>query len=84
MDPKGNLKTYVTARNDRRNDKQLVSEINQNNYFGEGFSFVRQFILAENLTKEQAEFGRKTLLAYYTAMGRTVLNVRDLPLKLVA
>lgn len=84
LNPNGIECVFITARADRRNEKQLVAEINQKNYFGEGFSFVRQFFQEENLTQEQAELGRKTLLAYYEAMGRTVLNVKDLPLKLVA
>ena len=82
LDPMGDECVYITARADRRSEKQLVSEAPQ--YFGEGFLFVRQFFQEENLTKAQAEFGRQTLITYYKSAGRTVLNVRDSELTLVA
>ncbi len=73
---------FVTARTDFRTEKTLAIEVPR--YFGPEFVFIRKQVHETSLTKEQAEFGRQALLAYYEAMGRTVLNVKDAPLKLVA
>jgi hypothetical protein len=72
---------YITARDDYRTEKALATEVPR--YFGSDFVFVRKLIVESGLTKDQAESGRRALLAYYEAMGRTILNVKDAPMLLV-
>lgn len=73
---------YVTARTDFRTERALAVEVPK--YFGPDFVFTRKLVIKAGLTKEQAELGRKALLAYYTAMDQPILNVRDSALELVA
>jgi hypothetical protein len=73
---------YITARSDYRSEKVLAVEIPK--YFGPEFVFVRKLVIEDGLTKEEAELGRKALLAYYEAMGRNILNVKDSPMLMVA
>jgi hypothetical protein len=81
LTPNGDELVYVTARNDYRTEKTLASEVPR--YFGEGHIFVRNQIMESGLTKEEAEIGRRALLAYYEAMGRNTLNVKDAPMLMV-
>jgi hypothetical protein len=73
---------FVTARTDFRTEKALAIEVPR--YFGPEFVFTRKQVHETGLTKEQAELGRQTLLTYYGAVNRHILNVRDSALALVA
>jgi hypothetical protein len=81
LDPNGNEKLFITARDDYRTEKALATEVPR--YFGSDFVFVRKLIVASGLTKDQAESGRRTLCAYFKAMGRSILNRKDAPMLLV-
>jgi len=81
LDPNNIEVVYITARDDYRTEKALATEVPR--YFGSDFVFVRKLVVESGLTKDQAESGRRALLAYYEAMGRTILNVKDAPMLLV-
>ena len=81
LDPNNIEVVYITARDDYRTEKALATEVPR--YFGPDFVFVRKLVVESGLTKDQAESGRRALLAYYEAMGRTILNVKDAPMLLI-
>ena len=82
IDPNGNECAFVTARDDNRTDKALAVEVPR--YFGGEYKFVRKIVVADSLSKDQAEQGRKDQLAVYERCSKQILNVKDAASEFVA
>jgi len=70
----GQPAVFVTARTDDRADAELAAGMP--GYFDMVGSLVykEKIVAAEGLSKDDAEYGRAYLLAYYQRMGYKVLN----------
>ena len=75
IDPNGIECAFVTARDDNRTDRSLAVEVPR--YFGNEYKFVRKIVVADGLSKDQAEQVRKDQLAVYDRCSKQVLNVKD-------
>jgi len=82
IDPNGNECVFVTARDDNRTDKALAVEVPR--YFTSAHKFVRKIVVADGLSKDQAEQGRKDQLAVYERCSKQILNVKDAASEFVA
>jgi hypothetical protein len=82
IDPNGNECAFVTARDDNRTDKALAVEVPR--YFSPEHKFVRKIVVADGLSKDQAEQGRKDQLAVYERCSKQILNVKDAASEFVA
>jgi hypothetical protein len=83
IDPNGNECAFVTARDDNRTDKALAVEVPR--YFKSSeYKFVRKIVVADGLSKDQAEQGRKDQLAVYERCSKQILNVKDAASEFVA
>ena len=74
LTPDNELGYYHTCRQDDRSEATLTREINRDNYFGEGYSFVLKQNLFEVDSEEDGEKAKASLVATYRLMNKLVLN----------
>ena len=74
----GQTAVFVTARADDRTDEALSKEVPDyfEPKFGTRVEFQRKIIVADNLSKNDADYGKSRLINYYRRMGYKILNVR--------